>query len=67
VPKTPYQRVLKSSEIKEETKAKLQAEYDKLDIVEIKKTMDRLLEKLYRHALNNKKGPTLQVDSYVRQ
>jgi hypothetical protein len=67
VPKTPYRRVLESPEVSGEVKKKLQAEYDKLDIVAIKKTMDRLIDKLYRCQPNKRKTLTLQVDSYARQ
>jgi len=36
VPKTPYRRVLESPEVSEEVKKKLQAQYNKLNIVVIK-------------------------------
>lgn len=45
-PKTPYQRVLDAPEVSDEVKAKLHREHAKLDVVQLKQQLDRLLTAL---------------------
>jgi hypothetical protein len=45
-PKTPYQRVLDSPTVSEKDKAKLRREHAKLDVVQLKRQLDQLLEQL---------------------
>jgi hypothetical protein len=46
VPKTPYQRVLDSPDVDPKVKAKLRREHAQLDVVHLKRELDRLLEQL---------------------
>ncbi len=45
-PKTPYQRVLDSDQVSDAAKRKLRAIHAKLDVVELKRQLDELLEHL---------------------
>jgi len=45
-PKTPYQRVLDSTQVGDEAKRKLRTVHVKLDVVELKHRLDELLEQL---------------------
>jgi hypothetical protein len=45
-PKTPYQRVLDSSDASNEVKAQLRREHMKLDVVQLKRQLDQLLAEL---------------------
>jgi hypothetical protein len=45
-PKTPFQRILDSSEVSDEAKQKLRAIHAKLDVVELKHQIDRLMDAL---------------------
>ncbi len=45
-PKTPYQRVLDSSLVSKQAKAKLRQEHAKLDVVKLKRQLDQLLAEL---------------------
>ncbi|MBI3913071.1 MAG: hypothetical protein HY327_02575 [Chloroflexi bacterium] len=45
-PKTPYQRVLDSDQVSPEAKRKLRAIHAKLDVVELRRRLDELLEQL---------------------
>jgi hypothetical protein len=45
-PKTPYQRVLDSAQVRDEAKRILRAVHAKLDVVELKHQLDALLEQL---------------------
>jgi hypothetical protein len=45
-PKTPYQRVLDSDQVSKEAKRKLQAIHAKLDVVELRRQLDKLLEQM---------------------
>jgi hypothetical protein len=45
-PKTPYQRVLDSAQVGEPEKRKLRAEHAKLDVVQLRRDLDKLLDAL---------------------
>ena len=47
-PKTPYQRIMESSHIPDETKSKLQAIYNSLNPAQLKRGIEKKLKKLYR-------------------
>ncbi|HEX7594386.1 MAG TPA: hypothetical protein VF429_09465 [Anaerolineae bacterium] len=46
-PKTPYQRVLDSTEVSQSVKAKLRAEHVTLDVVKLKKQIDQMSDILF--------------------
>ena len=46
-PKTPYQRVLDAPEVSKSVKAKLRAEHATLDVVKLKKQIDRMSDSLF--------------------
>ena len=46
-PKTPYQRVLDSTEVSPSAKAKLRAEHVTLDVVKLKKQIDQMSDILF--------------------
>jgi hypothetical protein len=46
-PKTPYQRVLDSTEVSPSVKAKLRAEHVTLDVVKLKKQIDQMSDILF--------------------
>ncbi len=66
-PKTPYQRLLESPDIEEEQKKRLRAIYKELNVVKLKKQMERLQDKLFRLQRYKKNCTTFRIDSYVRQ
>ena len=47
VPQTPYARTLASPHISKVVKAKLRLAYKHLDVVELKRTIDRLVDLLW--------------------
>jgi hypothetical protein len=47
-PKTPYERVMESKEVKEKTKQELRAIYESLNPAELKRIIDRKLDLLYK-------------------
>lgn len=55
-PKTPYQRVMESSEVSREEKRKLQKIYESLNPAELKRTIDAKLKKLYQVYQDKKKS-----------
>jgi hypothetical protein len=46
-PKTPYQRVLDSTEVSQSVKAKLRAEHTTLEVVKLKKQIDQMSDILF--------------------
>lgn len=48
IPKTPYQRVIESKDVSEEKKQELKNIYQSLNPAELKRTIDRKLDLLYR-------------------
>jgi rubredoxin len=55
-PKTPYQRILESNEIPEETKRKLTNIYKTLNMVKLKQKMNMIMEKLMKIKSISQKG-----------
>jgi hypothetical protein len=64
IPKTPYQRLIKSAQISEETKEELKGIYLSLNPAELKRSIDTKLDNLY-HAYEHKRK-TQQVDPHKR-
>jgi len=64
VPRTPYQRLMESGQISEETKEELQGIYLSLNPAELKREIDAKLEKLYK--VYEQKKKTQQADPYRR-
>ena len=54
-PKTPYQRILESDHIDNETKMELVLLHQRLNPFELKKTIEKKLRIIYRHVSVNKK------------
>lgn len=46
-PTTPYQRLMKSDQIEQKTKQKLKTIYDSLDMIELRRQINKILQKLY--------------------
>ena len=44
---TPYQRLMKSDQIEQKIKQKLKAIYDSLDMIELRRQINKILQKLY--------------------
>ncbi len=76
VPKTPYQRLIESGQIPEETKKKLQDLYQSLNPAQLKRKIDEKLEKLYKAYEEKRRGnneispfkkqtPHLDIKSYI--
>jgi hypothetical protein len=66
-PKTPYQRLLESPFVEEEQKEKLRAMFKELNVVKLKKEMEKLQSKLFRLQRYKKNCTSFRIDSYVRQ
>ena len=64
VPQTPYQRLMESNQISEESKRELEAIYLSLNPAQLKRSIDAKLDKLYR-AYEQKRG-TQHVDPHRR-
>jgi len=75
VPKTPYERLMESGQISEETKRELRAVYQSLNPAELKRKIDKKLKKLYE-VYEEKKGrgeispskkqiPHVNTESYI--
>jgi hypothetical protein len=64
VPKTPYQRLIESEQISEETKEELQGIYLSLNPAELKRNIDAKLAKLYQ--AYEEKRHTQQVNPYKK-
>jgi hypothetical protein len=59
VPQTPYQRLMALEEISTERKAWLQATYSQLNPFALKRTIDKLQERLHKMAYEKNKGRTV--------
>ncbi len=46
-PTTPYQRLMKSDQVEQKTKQKLKTIYDSLDMIELRRQINKILQKLY--------------------
>ncbi|MDD5502625.1 MAG: hypothetical protein PHH26_04080 [Candidatus Thermoplasmatota archaeon] len=66
-PKTPYQRLLESPYTEEEQKERLRATYKELNVVKLKKQMEKFQDKLFRLQRYKKNCTTFSINSYVRQ
>lgn len=64
-PKTPYQRVMESSEVSIEKKKELQKIYQSLNPAELKRAIDRKLDLLYK-AYQNKKNKSQKVGPFKK-
>ncbi|MCL6579659.1 MAG: transposase [Candidatus Bathyarchaeota archaeon] len=67
LPKTPYQRLLESPELSLEQKDRLRQTYQQLNVVKLKREIDRLRERLWRLQKTKKNCTNFRIDSYVRQ
>jgi hypothetical protein len=67
LPKTPYQRLLESPEISLEQKNRLRQTYQELNVVKLKREIDRLKERLWRLQKTKRNCTYFRIDSYVRQ
>jgi hypothetical protein len=67
LPKTPYQRLLESPEISLEQKNRLRQTYQELNVVKLKREIDRLKERLWRLQKTKGNCTYFRIDSYVRQ
>ena len=75
VPKTPYERLMESGQISEETKRELRAVYQSLNPAELKRKIDKKLKKLYEvYEEKNGRGkifplkkqtPRIDMESYI--
>ena len=59
-PKTPYQRIMESSEVSKEKRQKLQKIYESLNPAELKKTIDNKLKRLYQIYRDKKKSQKIK-------
>ncbi|MCX6556104.1 MAG: transposase, partial [Candidatus Aminicenantes bacterium] len=66
VPKTPYQRLLDLEEVDAERKAKLQKTYAQLNPFELKRTIDKLQERLYKMIFEKHKGRPIYAINYTK-
>jgi hypothetical protein len=62
-PKTPYERLLESEAVSEETKARLRAEYERLDPFALKAEIERRLKLLWERVREAKRLREKQDDS----
>ncbi|MEA1964157.1 MAG: ISNCY family transposase [Candidatus Aerophobetes bacterium] len=75
VPKTPYERLMESGQISEETKRELRPVYQSLNPAELKRKIDKKLKKLYEvYEEKNGRGeisslkkqtPRIDMESYI--
>jgi hypothetical protein len=63
-PQTPYKRVLAHPQIPEQVKLKLTRQYESLNVVELKRVLNRLQQALFRSAIEA--GPPPQLPPHVR-
>ena len=62
-PQTPYKRVLAHPQIPEQVKLKLTRQYESLNVVELKRVLNRLQQALFRSAIEA--GPPPQLPPHV--
>lgn len=62
IAKTPYRRIMESSQIKEEEKNKLKEVYESLNPAELKRNLDKKLRNLYKVYQKKKGSPTVAAD-----
>jgi hypothetical protein len=67
LPKTPYQRLLESPAISLEQKNRLRQTYQELNVVKLKREIDKLRERLWRLQKTKRSCTNFRIDSYVRQ
>jgi len=66
VPQTPYQRLLDLEEVSTERKAKLQNTYGQLNPFELKRTIDKLQERLFKMIYEKNKGRTVYAINHIK-
>jgi len=66
VPQTPYQRLLDLEEVDVERKSKLQNTYAQLNPFELKRTIDKLQEKLLKMIYEKNKGRTVYAINHIK-
>jgi hypothetical protein len=66
VPKTPFQRLIESNQIPKETKRKLKALYDNLNPAELKRAIDKKLDKLYKLYKSKKQSQNTLIYKKLR-
>lgn len=66
VPQTPYQRLLTLKEISAERKTRLQASYDQLNPFALKRTIDKLQERLHKIIYEKNKGRTVYAINRIK-
>jgi len=62
-PKTPYQRLREANDISQEGKARLEKISKELNVVKLKKEIEKLQEKLWRMQKEKKNCPNFRIDS----
>jgi hypothetical protein len=60
-PKTPYERVMESKEVKEETKQELRAIYESLNPAQLKRAIERKLDLLYQAYKKKQKSQKVET------
>ena len=67
LPQAPYQRLLESPGISLEQKNRLRQTYQELNVVKLKREIDKLRERLWRLKKTKRSCTNFRIDSYVRQ
>ena len=66
VPQTPYQRLLALEEISAERKTRLRARYDQLNPFALKRSIDKLQERLHKMIFEKNKGRTVYAINRIK-
>lgn len=66
VPQTPYQRLLDLEEVDGERKANLQNTYAQLNPFELKRTIDKLQDRLHKMIFEKHKGRTVYAINHIK-
>jgi hypothetical protein len=66
VPQTPYQRLLTLEEISVEKRARLQASYDQLNPFALKRTINKLQERLHKMIYEKYKGRPIYAINHIK-
>jgi hypothetical protein len=66
IPKTPYERIMESKEVKEQTKQELKAIYESLNPAELKRAIDRKLDLLYQTYQRKQKSQKVEPQKQLK-
>jgi hypothetical protein len=66
VPQTPYQRLLALEEVSMERRARLQASYDQLNPFALKRTINKLQERLHKMIYEKYKGRPIYAINHIK-